>query len=651
MSFCNTIKVARRLSVLRRFTRSAHCGLAGGYSWWSHRCGELREEHVGESVTLCGWLRRPRVLGKLGSAFMPISDASGATQLVCSSEEWQHVLKTLTNDTVVKAVGVVRKRPTQNVNLNMDTGEVEVDLKSLEVLNDAPHLPFSSATTHTEVGEELQLRERQLYLRLPKMQHNIKLRSDVAIAMRSALIEHDFIEIETPTLFKRTPEGAREFIVPTRSPGQFFSLAQSPQQFKQLLMVAGFDRYFQFARCYRDEGIRPDRQPEFTQVDIEMSFVDNNGVMRLTEELVWSTVASTCPHLSLPPTPFPRMDYSDAMDRYGTDKPDTRYEIKLKNLDHVWRQHLEMSLDGGLTCMAGIRIPNWTKALDGLSWSERKELDMRLSDHSRQIPVAMATHDQLLHFIDESQYELASPLYSILSGAHPSSQLLSEQLKATLGSCPGDVCVVAACADRQRERETMLTCLGAWRSEAASILSQRKLMELDSSQLNFLWVTSFPLFTTEVHKNGKIVFESTHHPFTAPVAEHEHLLRGEPSVEQLAQVQGQHYDLVVNGVELGGGSIRVHQADLQQHILSNILKVSTGQFSHLLKGLKSGCPPHGGIALGFDRLMAVLCQADSLRDVIAFPKSFYGRDLLVGAPSELNDEDLATYFISVNYFK
>ncbi|XP_064399986.1 aspartate--tRNA ligase, mitochondrial-like [Halichondria panicea] len=464
------------------------------HSYRSHLCGELTESNLGETVTLCGWTRKKRLLGEgIDIAFVPLGDHSGTVQLTCDSGKWANLIESLRTETVVMARGVVKARPEKDRNSSMHTGGVEVEVESLEVLNEiSPKLPFLPSTKGLVVTEELRLRERQLELRTPHTQRNLRLRSEVAMAMREYLAhEHGFVEVETPTLFKRTSEGSREFIVPTRKPGKFYSLAQSPQQFKQLLMVGGIDRYFQFARCYRDEDMRSDRQPEFTQVDLEMSFVDMEGVIGMIEGLLSTTLTQLTPHLHIPPTPFPRMTYNTAMEKYKSDKPDTR-------------------------------------------------------------------------------------------------------------------------EDRS-----------------------------DSSTLNFLWVVDFPLFTRnkDTHK-----LESTHHPFTAPHPDHQQLIYSSDQ-SKLENIRSLHYDLVVNGVELGGGSIRIHSEDLQRDVFKNILKVPVEEFSHLLRGLSSGCPPHGGIALGFDRLMAVLCQSSSVREVIAFPKSYQSKDLLTGAPSSLDKQTLATYHI------
>ena len=526
-------------------------GRGSTFSLRSHKCGELSRDHVGQSVTLYGWIRKPRVLGSQGVAFLPVYDTTGVTQFSCNAEEWQGSLDTLkSHETVVKAMGVVRERPAEAVNTNTPTGEIEVELEALEVLNEATNLPFATFGRGEEsVTVEQQLRERQLYLRLPHMQRNIRLRSKVAMALREALVDrHDFVEIETPTLFKRTPEGAQEFIIPTKTRGKFFSLAQSPQQFKQLLMVSGFDRYFQFARCYRDEDQRSDRQPEFTQVDLEMSFVDSECVMGLTEELLHSTISSLCPELSLPCLPFPRMEYRQAMEQYGSDKPDTRYEMKLQDLGSIWRELIkEMGMDDAEKSpfsahMYGLRVPKWEQALRDINSSSRKKgVYRQIEGTSSKYPVAMLQMDQSSSSGNSLETLLGShfppALLNVFSkSAPPLSERFGERVKQHLGWGEGDLCVLAT--SKEAGKDEMLAALGAWRTLAAQVLSQTGRLELSPQQLNFLWVSDFPLFSVSEKrgKRGLHSIESTHHPFTAPVPEHEHMLQGNPSLELLPQV-------------------------------------------------------------------------------------------------------------------
>ena len=486
-----------------------------------------------------------------GVAFLPVYDITGVTQFVCDLSRWRDTLQSFKEkERVVKVGGVVKPRPPEAINRNQSTGEIEVELECLEVLNEASNHPFSTfGHTESNIAVEQQLRERPLYLRLPHMQHNICLRSKVAMAIRETLTHrHGFLEVETPTLFRRTPEGAREFIVPTRTRGKFFSLVQSPQQFKQLLMVAGFDRYFQFARCYRDEDQRSDRQPEFTQLDLEMSFVDSNCVIGLTEEMLHSTTSSLCPHFSIPSLPFPRMEYRQAMEKYGSDKPDTRYEMTLQSLDCVWGELLrEMGLgDGGEggslhPHIYGLRVPQWEQAILELEQSDKsasREVTKKMKLLSQTYSSATLHNDRK---DSESSVEklLAShfpaALLSIFSNLSPSlAERFSQRVRDHVGWQEGDLYVLGSSEDTDKDK--MLTGLGSWRSLAASVLHQTQRMELESTQLDFLWVTDFPLFTVSEGKNGVFNIVSTHHPFTAPVDEHREWLEGSPSLEQLAQV-------------------------------------------------------------------------------------------------------------------
>jgi aspartyl-tRNA synthetase len=548
---------------------------------------------VGQNVTLYGWLRKPRVLASQGVAFLPVYDTSGVTQFVYDVNKCAAVLDSHKSaEKVVKAVGVVKPRPPEAVNADTPTGEIEVELQSLDVLNEASKHPFSTfGHVKPSVSVEQQLRERPHYLRLPHMQNNLRLRSKVAMSLRESLVDsHGFVEIETPTLFKKTPEGAQEFIVPTRTRGKYFSLVQSPQQFKQLLMVSGFDRYFQFARCYRDEDQRSDRQPEFTQVDLEMSFVDSNCVMGLTEEILHSTITSLCPHFSVPNPPFPRMEYRRAMELYGSDKPDTRYEMKLQNLDSVWQEQLqevgvanEVAESHLCPRFYGVNFPQLVSAMEDLDDSRAKEVTEKIKSltDSHLWPTAVLTNYSEVPLDPLVSTLLPAKLLSDLSKQAPLTEMFAQKLRDRLGWQEGDVCVISASSHVEIDKHRLLSALGGWRSVAAGVLCETNRLDLDSTQLNFLWVMDFPLFSPSSGKGGSEM-KSVHHPFTAPVPEdRELLLSGPASVEQLTQVKGQHYDLVVNGVELGGGSIRIHCPTLQEHVLTDILKVSGPLYRYL----------------------------------------------------------------------
>ncbi|ELW62478.1 Aspartyl-tRNA synthetase, mitochondrial [Tupaia chinensis] len=450
----------------------------------------------------------------------------------------------------------------------MPTGEIEIKVKTAVLLNSCKKLPFE-IKDFVKKTEALRLQYRYLDLRSFQMQYNLRLRSEMVMKMREYLCNlHGFVDIETPTLFKRTPGGAKEFLVPSREPGKFYSLPQSPQQFKQLLMVGGLDRYFQVARCYRDEGSRPDRQPEFTQIDIEMSFVDQTGIQSLIEGLLQYSWPSDKAPIAVP---FPSVTFAEALATYGTDKPDTRFGMKIVDISDAFRNteigFLQDALSKTQGTIKAIRIP------EGAKYLKRKDIE--------RIRKSAADH---------------------------------------FNQC---------------------TLLGKLRLECADLLEMRGMVLRDPAVFSFLWVVDFPLFLPKEESPREL--ESAHHPFTAPHPGDIHLLCSEPE-----KVRSQHYDLVLNGSEIGGGSIRIHDAELQRYILQTLLKEDVKLLSHLLKALDYGAPPHGGIALGLDRLICLVTGAPSIRDVIAFPKSFRGHDLMSNAPDSIPSEDLKPYHIQVS---
>ncbi|XP_013404002.1 aspartate--tRNA ligase, mitochondrial [Lingula anatina] len=429
-----------------------------------------------------------------------------------------------------------------------------------------------------------------------------------------------FVDVETPTLFRRTPGGAREFVVPTKIPGKFYCLPQSPQQFKQLLMVGGIDRYMQIAKCYRDEGAKTDRQPEFTQVDIEMSFVTQEDIMDVIEGLL---VNSWPKESGVLKTPFPRMTYEDAMRQYGIDKPDTRFEMKIQEVTDIFQ---------------GQSVPVFAKALATPGCSIHA-----LNIKTGQKHLSNKDIEKLQAFAKESEAELnliPIKMKEDLSLQGSMAKFLSTDTRSRLithlGMEPGDLVFLSA-------GETYATCalLGRVRLESTNSFDEEERRKLqDPSALNFLWVYDFPLFLPK--EDGTEGLESAHHPFTAPQPGQEELLYTHPE-----KVQGQHYDLVLNGTEIGGGSIRIHNSQMQRYVLEEILKEDSSQLNHLLQALDSGCPPHGGIALGLDRLVAIACQANSIRDVIAFPKTSVGRDIMSDAPARISAEEQNYYHIKV----
>ncbi|CAJ1071419.1 aspartate--tRNA ligase%2C mitochondrial isoform X1 [Xyrichtys novacula] len=588
-------------------------------SFRSHTCGELRSDHVGERVTLCGWVQYLRQ-----DQFVILRDFSGLTQVLIPQEDSAGDLKAalcdLTVESVVKVTGTVRRRPDGQQNKAMPTGEIEVQAESIEVFNLSRKLPFE-IKDFVKKSEALRMQYRYLDLRSFQMQHNLRLRSQLVMKMREYLCNvHGFVDVETPTLFKRTPGGAKEFVVPSRDPGRFYSLPQSPQQFKQLLMVAGIDRYFQMARCYRDEGSKPDRQPEFTQVDIEMSFVDQAGIMSLVEGLIqysWPVEKGPIE------VPFQTMTYEEAMRDYGVDKPDTRFNMKLIDLSEIFLsteiQFLRSAVSQPGGSFQAICVPDGAKLLAG---KDLENLKQTAKTHFGQ---------ELTLVLVKADGTLKSPLKKLLS---PSD---TDRILQRTAAKPGDLLLTAAGSS-----QTVRPLLGHLRLHCAQLLESRGITVRDPAAFHFLWVVDFPLFLPKEGEPEQL--ESAHHPFTAPLPEDMELLYTEPQ-----KVRGQHYDLVLNGCEIGGGSIRIHKASIQQYVLNNILKEDPSLLSHLLEALDSGAPPHGGIALGLDRLVSIMVGASSIRDVIAFPKSFRGHDLMSCAPDFVPEEELKSYHISVNW--
>ncbi|XP_066548334.1 aspartate--tRNA ligase, mitochondrial [Amia ocellicauda] len=589
------------------------------FSFRSHTCGELRSSHIGEEISLCGWIQYQRQ-----GLFVILRDFHGLTQLLIPQDEPEsHLKKTLCKlplESVVKVTGKVRQRPAGQENKEMPTGEVEVCVQSVEVLNTCRKLPFE-IKDFVKKSESLRMQYRYLDLRSVQMQYNLRLRSQMVMRMREYLCNsHGFVDVETPTLFKRTPGGAKEFVVPSREPGRFYSLPQSPQQFKQLLMVAGIDRYFQVARCYRDEGSKPDRQPEFTQVDIEMSFVDQAGIRSLIEGLMQHSWPEDKTLIS---APFPSITYAEAMRNYGVDKPDTRFGMKLVDISEAFRNTDIGFLRGALGkpegCVQAICVPN------GATHLKNKDLEflkqMAQTQFNQDVSVLVLKPDGVWK----------SPLSKRLSEA------VRQQLRQMTDASPGDVIVIAAGPPQE-----VCPVLGKLRLQCAELLEAQGVVLRDPTAFHFLWVLDFPLFLPREDDPSQL--ESAHHPFTAPHPDDAHLLTSQPH-----KVRGQHYDLVLNGCEIGGGSIRIHNAEVQRFVLEKILKEDAGLLSHLIEALDSGAPPHGGIALGLDRLVSIIIGAPSIRDVIAFPKSFRGHDLMSGAPDFVPAEDLKPYHIGVTW--
>jgi aspartyl-tRNA synthetase len=570
----------------------------------THQAGTLRAAQAGETVTLTGWVARRRDHG--GVAFIDLRDASGFVQVVIRDEA---VAAGLRNEFCLRVVGEVSLRPEGNANPNLPTGEIELVAAEVEVLNEAAPLPFQ-IDEHVEVGEEVRLKYRYLDLRRPAPAAALRLRSEVNRVAREVLHGRDFVEIETPTLTRSTPEGARDFLVPARlSPGSWYALPQSPQLFKQLLMVAGMERYFQIARCYRDEDFRADRQPEFTQLDIEMSFVDQDDIIEVTETLlaaIWKLIGHEIA------TPLTRMTYADAMRTYGSDKPDLRFGQQLVECTEFFASTpfrvFQAPYVGAVVMPGGASQSR--KELDG--WQ-----DWAKSRGARGLAYVLIGPDG----------ELSGPTAKNLSEAEQAG------LAAHVGARPGDAVFFAA-----GETTPSQSLLGAARLEIG-----RRGGLIDENEWSFVWVVDAPLFepSAKARASGDIAvgagaWTAVHHAFTSPKPEWMDRFEESPG-EALAYA----YDIVCNGNEIGGGSIRIHRRDVQERVfaLMGLTEAEAQEkFGFLLDAFAYGAPPHGGIAFGWDRICALLSRTDSIRDVIAFPKSGGGYDPLTGAPAPITPE-------------
>jgi aspartyl-tRNA synthetase len=553
--------------------------------------GSLRAEHAGQSVTLAGWVARRRDHG--GVIFIDLRDASGYVQVVLREDDAHH----LRAEYCVRIEGTVGRRPEGNENPDLPTGEIEVTATALEVLSESAPLPFPiDGQSAGEVGEEARLKYRYLDLRRAASGDAMRLRSKVNHVARGVLLDQGFVEVETPTLTRSTPEGARDFLVPVRlQPGHWYALPQSPQLFKQLLMVAGMEKYFQIARCYRDEDFRADRQPEFTQLDIEMSFVEQDDVITLSEQVlaaIWRDLAGY-----EVPLPIPRITYTEAMTRYGSDRPDVRFGVELVDLTQYFAGTEFRVFQA--EHVGAVVMPN------GASQT-RKELDA-WQEWAR----ARGARGLAYVLLDAETGEPRGPVAKNLSEAHLSG------LADAVGAKPGDAVFFAA-----GERSHALQLLGAARLEIG-----KRCELIDESKWEFLWVVDFPMF----ERDSEGGWTAIHHPFTAPSAEWSDTFHENPGA-----ALSYAYDIVLNGTELGGGSVRIHRAEMQQRVF-DVLGLSkedaSGKFGFLLEAFQYGPPPHAGIAIGWDRLCAILAGSESIRDVIAFPKTASGGDPLTGAPT------------------
>ena len=576
----------------------------------THGCGDLRAEHVGQRVELAGWVNRRRDHG--GLTFVDLRDRSGVVQTVSNpelSQEAHAIAEQVRSEWVLHIVGEVRVRPEGMANPNLPTGEVEVEIQELEVLNQAKTPPFK-INEESEVDEMVRLKYRYLDLRRERMQRNLELRYNVIKFIRDELGQRGFWEIETPILFKATPEGARDYLVPSRLyPGEAYALPQSPQQLKQLLMVAGVERYFQIARCFRDEDQRGDRQPEFTQLDIEMSFVEREDVMELLEGVYSSLIEKLVPGRPVSVVPWPRLTYQESMDRFGSDRPDLRFGMELVNITDLAEGSGFKIFEGAVEAGGEVRGINCV----GCGHFSRREID-ELTEMIKPFGAK-----GLAYLALQESGEPRSSFAKFL----PSDRL--DAVIKRLDANPGDLLLFVA-----GERDIVLESLSRLRAH----LGER--LELyDPDALSFCWVIDFPLVQWDAEGQR---WDPSHHLFTAPMPEDLSLLDSDPG-----KARGLQYDLVLNGEETAGGSIRIHDRGLQEKIFELIgldLDTARERFGHMLTAFEYGTPPHGGVASGLDRLCMILAKEPNIREVIAFPKNQAARDVMAGAPSEIEPKQL-----------
>ncbi|MBP7507260.1 MAG: aspartate--tRNA ligase [Prolixibacteraceae bacterium] len=577
----------------------------------THTCGQLRIENIGEKTTLAGWVQRVRKLGAM--TFLDLRDRYGITQLVIddkASEELKNSANSLGREFVLQVEGFVRERESKNNKI--DTGEIEIEVSTIRVLSPSEIPPFT-IQNDTDGGDEIRMKYRYLDLRRDEVRDNLILRSKMAIKVRNYLDSLNFIETETPVLIKSTPEGARDFVVPSRmNPGEFYALPQSPQQLKQLLMVAGFDRYYQIVKCFRDEDLRADRQPEFTQIDCEMAFVEQNDILNTFEGMTRHLFKEI---KGFDPGEFPRMPYSEAMEKYGSDKPDIRFEMTFNEITELTKGK-DFQVFNSAEIVVAI-------CAEGCADYTRKQIDA-LTEYVKRQQIGAKGLVYLRYGIDGTLKSSVDKFYT------------EEDLKKWAEACnakPGDLILILS-----GEKDKTRIQMGALRLEMAKQMSL-----VDKTVYKPLWVVDFPLLEWD-EETGR--YHAMHHPFTSPKPEDISLLDTNPGA-----VRANAYDLVINGVEIGGGSVRIFDSGLQAKmfgLLGFTPEQAQYQFGFLMNAFKYGAPPHAGIAFGFDRLVSMFAGLDSIRDVIAFPKNNTGRDVMMDAPSLISDDQLKELNLLVN---
>jgi aspartyl-tRNA synthetase len=592
----------------------------------THTCGELRSTHDGQTVTLAGWVNRRRDQG--GIIFIDLRDRWGITQVVVDQE---HALDAHTNaDTarseyVIQVTGKVRNRPEGSENPDLTTGDVEVFADEIKILTQAKTPPFYINKDDEPIAEALRMKHRYLDLRRAKMQRNITLRHRAIKFIRDYLDKEAFVEIETPMLFKTTPEGARDFLVPSRlQPGKFYALPQSPQQLKQLLMVAGYEKYFQVARCFRDEDLRGQRQPEFTQLDLEMSFVEREDVMALNERMMTALVEAVAPDKTIMHKPFPRILYKDAMEQYGNDRPDIRYDLRAIDVSEIAGESGFPVFVNNVKDGKPVKVIRAPKMAGELSGTQLRKVAKELEDLVRGVGAKGLAYMALPL---EEEGEVKGPIGKFFT--------VDQKLKLfdAIGAEAGDLLLFMS-----DETNIVYECINVLRPHLAEHLGL-----LDPNTLAFCWVIDFPMF---MWNEDEARWDPSQHMFTMPVPEDAHLIDTDPGA-----ARGSQYDMVCNGHEVAGGSIRIHDQDFQRKIFPLIgqeMEHALDQFGHILEAFEYGVPPHGGIAWGLDRVVALLAGEPNIREVIAFPKTQTGADAMAGAPSPAEQGQLEELHIKLD---